>query len=178
MLVLVLDTPPAALHDDDPVGWTAGYVRGKLLEAGLLVHEVSARPELLLGVPDRPAGANQDKHVCQIPWCRADFTQQHHLKMHMRSHVEQPCQHCGTSYKLTGLHSHEAHCRQNPANWVETPPEPPREPRPRVRQAPAPEPKPKAPPPAMPAPFAFERRPFDPDKVRAAQADAQIGQPW
>jgi hypothetical protein len=173
ILVLVVDPPPAALHDPDPVGWTAGFVRGALIEAGLVVHDCSPRPELLLGVPAQPVAEVATEHVCQIPWCRSTFTQQHHLKMHMRSHQDVACQHCGGTYKLTGLHSHEAHCRQNPANWVETPREPAAEPRPRVTQAPAPAAKPKAPPPAMPVLGPIERRPFDPDKVRAHQADAQ-----
>lgn len=175
LLVLVVDTPPAALHDDDPVSWTAGYVRGKLLESGLVVHDCSARAELLLGIPDQPATETAaPAHVCQLPWCRAEFSQQHHLKMHMRSHQDADCQHCGSTYKLTGLHSHEAHCKRNPANWVATPPAPPSAPRERVRQAPAAPAKPKPPPPPMPVLGPITKRKFDPDTVRAHQADAQL----
>lgn len=182
MLVLVVDAPPGALHTDDPVGWTAGYVRGKLLEAGLVVHDVAARPDLLLGCqPPDPGPAGPTEHECPLPWCQARFSQPHLVKMHMRSHQDATCQHCGRTYKLTGMHSHEAHCRSNPANHVEPEPEP-RTPRPaRDRKAPAPTAVVSTGP-ALGTPWTPPKRTpvgrtrFDPDRARAAAATSAVGQ--
>lgn len=164
-LVLVLDHPTPALHDDDPNRWLAGFVRAKLMEAGLTVHECDMHAEYLLGAERPPVPTptpSRVVHTCEVPWCRKPFGSSHLLGLHMRSHQQANCQHCGRTFSVNGLLSHERACCPVPA---EPPPAPPPE---RKRERPVPAPKPKAEPPPMPDPFPFERRPFDPEKVRAA----------
>lgn len=173
VLVITLDEPAAALHHDEPVAWTAGHVRHVLHEAGLIVHDVAQRPDLVLGV-ERPPRVEPTKVkpllVCPIPWCAKQFRQPHHLKLHMRSHQQAPCSQCGTMFALTGLHSHEAKCGAPPAAASE--PDELTKRRSRRRTPPPPraaEPAPPAPPaPAIPDLGPITRRPFDPDRVRAA----------
>lgn len=182
-LMLVLDPPPAALHDDDPVGWTAGYVRGVLIDAGLVVHDVGQHVEYLLGVtrPTPPAEpAKAETYECPMPWCRKQFEQQHHVKMHLRSHQERPCRHCGVAYKLTGLHSHERACAARragdaPAATEATPaarPAPPQ--RERVTRPPRQQ-RERPAPPQIPDLGPITRRKFDPDRARVAAAGGAWG---
>lgn len=178
-LVIVLDPPQAALHDADPIAWTAGYVRGKLLESGLVVHDCEHRPEVLLGVERHPPAPGEPTvYHCPLPWCRKEFSQQHHVKMHMRSHTDQDCQWCHRSYKLTGLDSHERSCSANPANANKAKAK--AEPLPKLTPWDKPDARgvsrrrgrrkaePAAPQPIVHDLGPIERRPFDPDAVRAA----------
>lgn len=177
-LILVLDPPPAALHDDDPIGWTAGYVRGRLLEAGLTVRDCSHRPELLLGVERPPAPPGEPQaHTCPLPWCRKEFAYPNLLKMHMRSHTDADCRFCGQPYKVTGIHSHEKHCAANPDRPRPATPAPKpalRRHRPQAPSQPtvAPEPISLTPWRPPPEPVPMTKRRFDPDRVRAAAGDA------
>jgi hypothetical protein len=170
LLFVALDVPPADLEDDDPIWATARRVWRVLSEAGLTVYQVGqhlpgqdpldVHADTIEALADSAGLAEPDELSCSFPGCTETFTQANHLKLHRRGHETKACQWCGRQVGAAGLASHERRCDDRPveAGQRVTPPPLAREPSLPDRT------------PLVPDLGPIERRPFDPDAVRAAAA--------
>lgn len=160
-LFVTLDPPPGALEADDPLAFTVDYVARCLAVHGVHVHRVdTSLPWDPLAVDEALADtASHELHECSHDGCGETFTAPHHLKLHERGHKTATCPYCGHVYGLAGMSSHKKACPKRPVEEQRVEPPPPR--RPELEPQPSSEP-------LMPTLGPIERRPFDPERARAA----------